>query len=62
MTSAPVTLRKEYLSMEKYIPQDEAQDNELVADVQQFAEIFERLSPDEKADVIELLRQLNAID
>lgn len=48
--------------MEKYIPQDEAQDNELVADVQQFAEIFERLSPDEKADVIELLRQLNAID
>lgn len=35
--------------------------DELVADVLRFAELFERLSPDAKTVVLELLRQLNGI-
>lgn len=35
--------------------------DELVADALCFAELFERLSPDAKAVVLELLRQLNGV-
>lgn len=33
--------------------------DELVADVLRFAELFERLTPDAKTAILELLRQLN---
>ncbi|MBD5111844.1 MAG: hypothetical protein HDT42_04830 [Ruminococcaceae bacterium] len=37
------------------------QSDELTADVLQFAEMFERLSPEDKTAVLELLRQLNGV-
>lgn len=38
-----------------------AEQDELVADVLQFAEMFERLSPEDKTAVLELLRRLNSV-
>lgn len=40
----------------------ENQSNELTADVLQFAEMFERLSPEAKTAMLEILRQLNGIE
>lgn len=37
----------------------ENQSNELTADVLQFAKMFERLSPEDKTAMLEILRQLN---
>lgn len=37
----------------------EAPSEELKADIVCFAELFERLSPDAKSAILELLRQLN---
>lgn len=37
------------------------QPEDILADVLCFAEMFERLSPEAKAEVLELLRQLNGI-
>lgn len=37
----------------------EEQTDELLADIACFAEMFERLSPDDKESMLEFLRQLN---
>lgn len=40
----------------------ENQPEELTADVLQFAEMFEQLSPEAKTAMLEILRQLNGIE
>ncbi len=47
--------------MDENVQPEVTQLDELTADVLQFAEMFERLSPEDKTVVLELLRRLNGV-
>lgn len=48
--------------MEENAHPEKTQPDSLTADIKQFAEMFERLSPEDKTTVLELLRRLNGVN
>lgn len=61
--SAPVTfLKGVHIIVEDNVQPIGTQSDDLAADIICFAEMFERLSPEAKSAMLEILRQLNGVE